>query len=101
MDAENKLLGSKSQLIVGVGPHTILSGYKAYGCKIRIDNTQITSYTKIENDTGASAVVTDDTFENKNLIAGIDYIPFEDPIISITLASSTDSALLFLEPRSV
>ena len=97
MDAENKLLGSKPQLIVGVGPHTVLSGYKCYACKVRVNDTQIKSYTKIENDNGEVEVVTDDTFENVALIAGVDYIPFEDPITSITLNSATDSLMLFLE----
>jgi hypothetical protein len=98
MNKEGKSLGLKPQIVVGVGPHTITSGYKAYACKVRVDNTQIKSYTRIKNDAGDTEVVTNDTFESINLLAGIDYIPFEDPIVAITLNSVADSITLFLEP---
>lgn len=98
MNADSKILGSKCQLVVGVGPTAIISGYKAYACKIRIDATQIKSYTKIESDDGSVSVVTDDSWESVALIAG-EYIPFEDSITSITLNAAGDSVMLFLEAR--
>ena len=100
MDSVTKLLGSQCQLVAASGSTDIKTGYQAYGARVRVDNTQILSFTKIENDTGVTGAVTNESFENVNLLAGIDYISFEDPIIAITLASSSHSVMLFLEPRN-
>ncbi len=101
MDASTKLLGGQCQLIVGNAETPVKTGYKAYGCKVRVDDTQILSVTKVEGDTGIAAVVTNESWENVALKAGIDYISFEDGITSITLNASTDSVMLFLEPYNV
>jgi hypothetical protein len=95
-----KLLGKQCQLIAASGAHSVLEGYRAYSLKVRTDNTQITSVTKIEGDTGVEEVVSSYSWQNVNLLAGIDYVPFEDPITAITLGSGTPSVMLFLERNS-
>jgi hypothetical protein len=93
-----KLVGSNGcQIVTASGPTAVKTGYKAYAAIVRVDNTVITSVTKIETDTGASGVVTGESWMNANLLAGIDFVPFEDPITSITLASSTNSVMLLLD----
>ena len=94
-----KLLGKQCQLIAASGAHDVLTGFQAYAIKARVDNTQITSVTKIEADNGVSEVVSSYSWQNQNLLAGIDYIPLEDPITAITLGSGTPSVMLFLEPK--
>lgn len=97
MDTNLRLLGSQCQLIAASGVNAVTSGYRAYALKVRVDNTQISSVTKIENDNSASGVITNESWMNQNLLAGIDYISFEDPITSITLVSGTPNVMLFLE----
>lgn len=99
MDTLNRLLGAQCQIIAASGVTAIKTGYQAYGCKVRIDNTQITSVTKVENDNATTGVVTGESWMDVNLIGGTDYISFEDPIISITMGSGTPSVMMFLEPR--
>lgn len=94
-----KLLGKQCQLIAASGATNVMEGYQAYGIKARVDNTQITSVTKIESDDGVSETVSSYSWQNVNLLAGIDYIPLEDPITAITLGSGTPSVMLFLERR--
>ncbi len=98
MDIDGRMIGvAGCQLVVGIGPTAVKTGYQAYGAMVRVDNTQIMSVNKIETDTNASGVVTDESWQAKDLKASIDYIPFEDPITSITLASAAHSVMLFLE----
>jgi hypothetical protein len=97
MDSSSKLLGSKCQIVVGVGPHAVLTGYAAYGIYVRVADTQIKSVTKVESDTAVAGAVTDETWESKALIAG-EYISLEDQITSITLNAAADSVTLFLQP---
>ena len=101
MEIINKILGAQCQLIAASGVTEIKEGYRAYSFMTRKDNTQISSVTKIENDTGATGVVSGESWMNENLLAGIDYISFEDPIISVTMASGTPSILAYLEPRPI
>lgn len=98
MDTLNRLLGAQCQIIAASGVTAIKTRYQAYGCKVRVDNTQITSVTKVENDDAATGAVTGESWMDINLIAA-EYISFEDPIISITLGSGTPSVMMFLEPR--
>lgn len=100
MDPLNRISGGHTQLIAASGTTAIETGYQCYAIKPRIDNTQITSVTKIENDNAASGVLTDLTWMNQNLLAGPDYITLEDPIISITMASGTPSVLCYCEKRN-
>ena len=97
MDALKNLLGGQCQIVTGSDVTAVKSGYRAYALMVRVDNTQIKSVTKVEADDGTISVVADESWENVNLLAGIDYISFEDPITSITLNSATDSVMLFLE----
>lgn len=98
MDELAKIIGAAGcQLIAASGTTAIKTGYKAYALMCRADNTQISSVTKIESDSGATGTVTDESWQNVNLNGGQDFIPLEDPIISITLASGTPSVMAFLE----
>ena len=99
MNTLERMLGGPVQLVAASGETAVDEGYQAYAMQVRVDNTQVLAMTKIENDDAASSVVDDLSWMTQNLKAGIDYIPLEDPIISITLASSTDSVMLFLEKR--
>lgn len=96
MEPIRKLLGEQCQFVFG-GTTAVKTGYRAYGAAVRVDNTQILSVTKVESDDGTVSVVTDESWENVDLFAGIDYISFEDPIYSITLITGTSSVCLFLE----
>ena len=99
MDALSKMIGAAGcQLVAASGVTAVKTGYKAWGCMVRVDHTIIESVNKIESDTGATGVVTDESWENADLLASPpDYITFEDPITSITLASGTPSVMLFLD----
>ena len=99
MDAQSKMIGAAGcQLIVGAGPTAVKTGYQAWGGMVRVDNTMILSVNKIESDTSASGVVTDESWENVALKSSPpDFISFEDPITSITMASAAHSVTLFLE----
>ncbi|MBK5202100.1 MAG: hypothetical protein JJE45_00060 [Prolixibacteraceae bacterium] len=47
MEIQNKLLGAEGrQTVVGVGPHAVKTGFTAYGCSVRVDDTQIKSVTQ-------------------------------------------------------
>jgi hypothetical protein len=101
MDAQSKMIGAAGcQLVAASGVTAVKTGYQAWGCMVRVDNTQILSVNKIETDTAASGVVTDESWENVNLLANIDFISFEDPITSITLVSGTPSVMLFLDHKA-
>ncbi len=92
MDILNKLLGSEGrQTVVGVGPHAVKTGYRAFGCSVRVDNTEIKSITQ------SGAAVTDDSNENIALSKN-EYVPFHPPITSITLNAAADSVALWLQP---
>jgi len=92
MEIENKIIGSEGrQTVVGVGPHAVKTGYKAYGCSVRVDATQIKSITQ------SGVAVVDDSNENIALIVN-EYIPFNPPITSITLNGLNDSVALWLQP---
>jgi hypothetical protein len=93
MDASSRLIGEKCQIVVGHTATPITTGYQAYACKVRIDDTQIKSITE----TGGN-VVTDESWQSVALKAGIDYIPFSNGITSITLNADADSVILYLEP---
>ena len=93
MEILDKSIGAEGrQTVVGAGPHAVKTGYKAYGCSVRIDATQIKSWT-----TQSGTVVINDSNENIALIAN-EYIPFNPPIASITLNAATDSVSLWLQP---
>jgi hypothetical protein len=93
MDIESKIIGSEGrQTVVGVGPHAIKTGFKAYGCSVRVDATQIKSWTTQSGD-----VVIADSNENVALIVN-EYIPFNPPITSVTLNAVGDSVALWLQP---
>ena len=96
MEPIRKLLGEQCQIANG-GTTAVKEGYRAYGAMVRVDNTQILSVTKVESDDGTVSEVTDESWENVDLLAGIDYVSFEDPITSITLSTGTSSVMLFLE----
>jgi len=97
MDVLKKILGNQCQIVTGSDVTAVKSGYRAYALMVRVDNTQIKSVTKVEADDGTISVVTDESWENVNLLASIDYIAFEDSITSITLNAATDSVMLYLE----
>lgn len=101
MDAQSKMIGAAGcQLIAASGVTAVKTGYQAWGCMVRVDNTIISSVNKIESDNAASGIVTDESWENVALKSSpADFISFEDPITSITLASGTPSVMLFLEHR--
>jgi hypothetical protein len=96
MEPIRKLLGEQCQ-IANAGTTTVKEGYRAYAAMVRVDNTQILSVTKVERDDGTIEEITDESWENINLLAGIDYVSFEDAITSITLSTGTSSVMLFLE----
>ena len=97
MDVLKNLLGGQCQIVVGADATPVKTGYRAYGCMVRVDDTQIKSVTKVETNDGTESVVTDESWESVALKAGIDYISFEDMINSITLNAAGDSVMLFLE----
>ncbi len=93
MEILDKTIGAEGrQTVVGVGPHAVKTGYKAYGCSVRIDATQIKSWT-----TQLGDIVIADSNENVALIVN-EYIPFSPPITSITLNAAGDSLALWLQP---
>ncbi len=96
MDNESKIIGGNPQIVVGHAATPVKTGYQAYACKVRVNDTQIKSVTQLS--AGVSSAVTNESWENVALIAGIDYVPFSPPIVSITLNADTDSVMLFLEP---
>lgn len=92
MEIINKLLGSEGcQIVVGVGPTLVKTGFTAYGCSVRVDATEINSITQ------SGTPVTTESFENIALIAN-EYITFGHPITSITLNAVGDSVTLWLQP---
>jgi hypothetical protein len=93
MEILDKSIGSEGrQTVVGVGPHTIKAGFKAFGCSVRVDDTQIKSWTDQKG-----TVVANDSNENIALTTG-EYIPFNPPIAIITLNAASDSVALWLQP---
>ena len=99
MDADNKAIGTGGcQLVVGASATAVKTGFCAYACKVRIDDTQIKSVTPGEVVDSDETAVTTETWENVALIAGTDYIPFSNPIVSITLNAADDSVMLYLQP---
>ena len=92
MNPEDKLLAIRGrQTVVGVGPHDVKEDFLAYGCSVRVADTQIKSITQ------SGVAVTDDTNENIALIVH-EYIPFDPPISAITLNAGADSVALWLQP---
>lgn len=94
MDTEEKSIGTHGrQTVVGASATPVKTGYVAYGCTVRVDSTQIKSWTDQEG-----SIVTNDSNENITL-NNMEYIPFEIPITSITLNSASDSVALWLSPK--
>lgn len=93
MDIQSKIIGSEGrQTVVGVGPTAVKTGFKAFGCSVRVDDTQIKSMTQ------SGVAVTTDSNENIALKAN-EYVPFNPPISSITLNGASDSVALWLIPN--
>jgi len=87
----NKILGTRGcQIVVGVGPHAVKTGYKAYALVVRVAGTQIKSMTQ------SGVAVTDESFENVALILN-EYLPLEKPLTSITLNAAGDSVIMYLQ----
>lgn len=92
MEILNKLLGSRGcQIVVGASATPVKTGFVAYGCTVRVADTQIKSITQ------SGVAATDHSFESIALIVS-EYISFEVPITSITLNAAADSVTLWLQP---
>ena len=89
------MIGIESIFVIGTGPYTLPSGKAAYACSCRIDDTQVSSITPA----GGSAI-TNLTWQNVALKAGVDYIPFPIPITSITI-STTLGIVLWVQSYKV
>ena len=91
-----KLIGSDGcEIVVGATPYVVPVGYVAYACSVRVDGTMIKSITQLKGN--VSTIITTKSWENISLLAGVDYIPFQYPITSITLNGTLDSVTLWLE----
>ena len=94
MDIQNKLLGSHGrQTVIGSAATPVRKGFVAYGCSVRVDDTNILAWTL---QTGE--VVDDDSDQGIDL-AKDEWIPFATPIKSITLEGASDSVTLWLQPN--
>jgi hypothetical protein len=98
MEATDKLLGNRTQLVTGAGAHAIDAGYCAYCGKIRVDATEITSITENAVSGATGTAVTTLSWENVATLLKDDYISFENPIDSISLKNAADSMMLYLQP---
>jgi hypothetical protein len=92
-----------NQLIEGVGPHAVKTGYCARSATSWADNTQIKSITPCDASGDAMTAVTAESWESK-VINDSKYVSFADPIagynaiVSITLNAEGDKMMLWLEP---
>jgi len=96
MNTLDKLIGTNGCYYV-LGDTTVLlpTGYAAYGMVVNVDDTEVTEVEQLV--AGVPETLDDATWEGVALTRG-DYIPFINPVISITLTNATDSVFLYLEP---
>jgi hypothetical protein len=95
MNTLEKMLGAKGcYLIVGDSEKEMPVGYAAYGAVVGIDDTEISTLDHLI--AGTPTELADATWESVALKQG-DFIPFEYPVVAITLTNATDRLFCYLE----
>ncbi len=98
MNELNRIVGKRAEMVVGATKFTIPTGFSAYAMVVRVDGTIVATLSEMRGNAAAVAVTTK-TWEGIALIKG-DYVPFEFPVVDITLTGATDSVILYLESNS-
>ena len=97
MTEQEKSNGSKGCQFLAPSATLVRVLEEASYCLVpRIDGTKIMSVTWVVDN--KPVVVTVKSWINLPLIPGVDYITFDYPVVSITFAATTDSAIVYKNP---
>lgn len=97
MTEQEKANGSKGCELLKPSATLVRVLEEASYCLVpRVDGTKIMGVTWVINN--KPVAVTEKSWINVPLISGVDYITFDYPVVSITFAASTDSAIVYKNP---
>jgi len=96
MNIIDKMIGTNGCFLVdGSSEATMPEGYAAYAIIVAADSTEIATLDELI--AGVATELADASWEGVALSRG-DFIPFNNPVVAITLTNAGDRIFCYLEP---